>query len=335
MKLFNYGEFSRVFSIAMGTRYKTKLTKTLFKPIIEQEDVLNRFGEPVNIDSTTAKRWCDNSEDVPQNIKIAAGRDVIAECIGDYFSTYVLGVITNDAKQDEMILAMLELVSNSSLDSTRVNELRALYDDCEYPDFLGKAFLYSLLENNHCDTPVIQSKPIEDDLQKFTDLIREKYQKPISLQPPKRIDSDEMVYVKELFEVYQEYSGEKITKPKDLDANPKLRNHFDRQRKDYYKAETIHRALRDTVCLDEKDYFEPLKDEMYDGVIDTRDQDYENGYSRLNSVMSQAVNVPLSNNMRNITLDWVGAGEKKGLCHMLVSDNRMKWVDDDEKKGKK
>ena len=63
------------------------------------------------------------------------------------------------------------------------------------------------------------------------------------------------MYVRELYKVYPQLTGEDYVRPDDLDAQPKLRRDFNCQRKDYYSAETIHRELRDAIQLDENEGF--------------------------------------------------------------------------------
>ena len=229
-----------------------------------------------------------------------------------------------------MYMALTSLILDSDLEKEQKDELIELYNDNERPDFLGRAFLYAVVRDNLKKDPSIPEEPIDSDLKQFKELISKKYPKPKPLTPPEDIEDDEIGYVKELYRVYGEVSGEIYARPEDLDAEPKLRRNFDRQRKDYYKAETIHRELRDTIRLDETEGFDLLKDEVYDGVIDTRDKDYDSGMERLSAVMEHATGLSLSNNLKDRTLDWVGPGEKKGVCHMLVNDHRLSWMEDDD-----
>lgn len=330
MIVFNYGVFARTFSLAMSKQNKTKIAQTFFISITEEEDVLNRFGEPYNIDSKVAKSWFDNDEDIPEPIRIGAEKRCVKDGISYFIKKEVIGIITVKAREQKMLSKMLERINDSNFDKQIIEELNKYYAEDKIYEFIGNAFLYSLSQDNTETFPIDEfDGQIDADIIALKERIKKTYSKPEPIQPPKKIATEELDYVGELYRVYEEYTGRKIKKPIDLDQNPKLKNHFVRQRKDYYKAETIHRALRDTILLDECDYFVPLKDEMYDGIIDTSEKDYESGYKRLNSVMEQAVNVPLSNNLRNITLDWVGSGEKKGICHMLVNDKRLKWIDDE------
>ncbi|MEG0963723.1 MAG: hypothetical protein RSF88_12830, partial [Lachnospiraceae bacterium] len=171
---------------------------------------------------------------------------------------------------------------------------------------------------------------IDADIRTFKELIKKSHKKPISIIPPDEIEDHELGYVQELYHVYHEETGEEYARPADLDSQPKLKKNFNRQRKDYYCAETIHRELRDTICLDETEGFDILKDEVFDGVITTCEKDYDSSLKRLTAVMEHATGVPISNNLQDRMLDWVGPGEKKGVCHMLVNDKRLTWMEDEE-----
>lgn len=330
MRVYNYASFARAFEKGVSKPNMTKIAKALFEPIIDLDGVVNRVGNPYVIDSTYAKNWYEQTTDIPENIKRAAGRQDLIDNIGDLFWEHVIDPIVNQMQETEMYMALTSLILDSDLEKEKKDELIELYNDNERPDFLGRAFLYAVVRDNLKKDPSIPEEPIDSDLKQFKELIRKKYPKPKPLTPPEDIEDDEIGYVKELYRVYGEVSGEIYARPEDLDAEPKLRRNFDRQRKDYYKAETIHRELRDTIRLDETEGFDLLKDEVYDGVIDTRDKDYDSGMERLSAVMEHATGLSLSNNLKDRTLDWVGPGEKKGVCHMLVNDHRLSWMEDDD-----
>ena len=240
-----------------------------------------------------------------------------------------MGVVTNPAKECEMYSSMIELIHNSDLEQEQKEELLKLYEKGEKPEFMGLAFIYAIVRDNTKKSLTHEKLPVDDDIRCFKELIKKKYKKPKSILPPNEIEDHEIRYVKELYRVYHEKTGEDYARPEDLNSQPKLRKHFDKNRKDYYMAETIHRELRDTIRLDEEDGFDLLKDEIYDGVITTRDKEYDFAYDRLTAVMEHATSLPLSNNLQDHMLNWVGAGEKKGVCHMLVNDGRLSWMEDD------
>lgn len=59
-------------------------------------------------------------------------------------------------------------------------------------------------------------------------------------------------------------------------------------------------------------------------------KNYDSGFDRMTAVMEHVTQVPLSNNLQDIMLDWIGPGEKKGVCHMLVNDGKLGWMGDDK-----
>ena len=64
-----------------------------------------------------------------------------------------------------------------------------------------------------------------------------------------------------------------------------LREHFSRQREAFYQAEALRVFVRDKV---EPGTFERLQDEIYAGVIDTHNEDYDDGYKRVVAVTKAA-----------------------------------------------
>lgn len=332
MEVYNYVSYAKAFELGVSNPNMTKIAKALFKPIIDLDGVVNRSGNMYTIDSKNAKSWYEGGA-IPEGIKNAAGRQELFDSIGDYFASYILGVVTNPAKECVMYSAMFKLIRNSDLEQEQKNELLNLYEKGEKPEFMGLAFIYAIVRDNTKKSLSYEKLPIDDDIRCFKELIKKKYKKPKSILPPNEIEDHEIKYVKELYRVYHEKTGEYYARPEDLDAEPKLKNNFNRQRKDYYSAETIRRELRDTIRLDEEDGFNILKDEVYDGVITTCEKPYQTGFERMTAVMEHVTQVSLSNNLQDRMLDWIGPGEKKGVCHMLIIDSRLWWIEeeDDEK----
>lgn len=330
MREFNYANYAKTIELGIPNPNMTMIAKCLFEPLITQPGVVNHYGNPYNIDSKQAKAWYNQKNDIPVNLKKAAGNLELINSIGDYFSDNVIDELTINLKESQMHIAMNNLIRQSNLADSQKTKLLKIYDDGDMAEFLGRAFLYAVVGDNKIKDAEVKITPIDDDIRNFKELIKKNYKKPERISPPDEIEDHELGYINELYLVYKEETGEDYARPEDLNSQPKLKKNFNRQRKDYYSAETIRRELRDVVNLDESDGFDELKDEMFDGVITTRDKDYDSSYIRLNSVMEHATKVPISNNLNNKLLDWVGPGEKKGVCHMLVNDGRMTWRDDED-----
>ena len=330
MQVYNYAAFARAFELGVTKPNMTKIAKVLFEPIVSLDGVVNRVGNLYVIDSKYAKSWYEQSSDIPENIKEAATKPELVDNIGAYFNDYIIDEIVNQTQSSAMYSALLKLIRNSNLGESLRDELLQLYSSGELPDFLGRAFLYSLIADNTIKVPDDSFQEFDENIRIFKELIKRSYKKPKSITPPDEIEDHAIGYVRELYKVYGQLSGQEYARPKDLDSEPKLKKNFNRQRKDYYLAETIHRELRDTIRLDEEEGFALLKDEMYEGVVTTCDKDYDTGFDRMTAVMEHATEVPLSNNLQDRVLDWIGPGEKKGVCHMLVNDCRLGWMEDED-----
>ena len=140
------------------------------------------------------------------------------------------------------------------------------------------------------------------------------------MQPP------ELIYVTQLYAAYNTTgNGLNITKPDDLDPLD-LREHFEHQRQSFYMAETIHSETRDTVLPGEKDPFDVLKDEIEFGIFSEKRKTYPDAVQKVDAVVGKASELTISTMVDDATNHWIGVGEKAGVCHMLVNDERLKWV---------
>ncbi|MDU1350601.1 ABC-three component system protein [uncultured Clostridium sp.] len=145
--------------------------------------------------------------------------------------------------------------------------------------------------------------------------------RPKAKKPPETIEEDEskLLYIKELLKAYSEYTNGKIDNLENLKSASMLYNHFARQREDYYSAQSLKRFSRDEF-VDEP--YEDAKDEVYRGVIDTSLRRYDNGFVRLNDTLSEARKIPLD----IVELGQVLPSDKCGMCHELVNEEKLKWV---------
>lgn len=330
MRVFNYASYAQTLELGISKPNMTKIAKALFEPIISRDTVLNRNGNPYTITPTMAKAWWEQSSDIPGNIKIATGDPDLINNIAAYFYDNIIDGLVNSMLESQMYSAMVTLIRESDLQPDSINELMQYYESNENDEFLGRAFLYAVAKDNMEKDAAYVEAPIDADIRIFKELIKKSHKKPTSIVPPDEIEDHELGYVQELYHVYHEETGEYYARPADLDSQPKLKKNFNRHRKDYYCAETIHRELRDTIRLDETEGFDILKDEVFDGVIITCEKDYDSSLQRLTAVMEHATVVPISHNLQDRMLDWVGPGEKKGVCHMLVNDKRLTWMEDED-----
>lgn len=186
---------------------------------------------------------------------------------------------------------------------------------------------------NSFDFTIVKTYPMAQIIDEYLDTIYgnirfggRRLNLPTPLSPTDIIDSDEMAYVSALLEAYSEELNIKIDTTESLKAYDRYFQHLNRQRKDYYSAETIRRFVRDT--LTDSQQFEVLKEEIYNGIIDTHEQDYDNGYKRLLADLQQASTTNTSKCILDSKLHCIGNSDRKGACHMLVNDNKLRWVNE-------
>ena len=326
MRDFNYGGYVREFEKGLLSRNMTKIAKILFDPIFEWPGVVNHYGNKYT--TRNAGAWFKYEADIPENIKEAIDDAALINKIMDYFNDVVIGDYIDPMLEEGMYKALKEYIFDSSLDEATKIELSELLDQNEQGDFLGRAFILALSGDNRVQDTPYDKLPIADDLKYYHELMK-RYTKPQMIQVPDEPEDYEMPYVSELYRAYGEKTGNTYIRPEDLEDEPALKRDFDRQRTSYYQAETIRREMRDTLKVDEESNFSDFKDEVYDGVIDTCDAEYDNGYERMKAVIQHATTVPLSSNTEDRMLRWVGPGEKKGACHMLVNDEKLYWCNGD------
>ena len=147
---------------------------------------------------------------------------------------------------------------------------------------------------------------------------------PKQLIPGKKINDFELPYIEALLEMYSEYAKTTYNDIKALQNNSELYSNLQDQRYYFFSAETVRRFVRDTFT--NEDEFYCLEEEIYEGIKEIHNDDYENGFKRLNKDLAQATTVQTSKSLLDSKLKMIGSKEKKGVCHMLVEDKNIRWV---------
>lgn len=135
-------------------------------------------------------------------------------------------------------------------------------------------------------------------------------------------EEEKMNYIKELLEVYSRRLGKDISSIEELKGNGKFYSHLSRQREDFYIAQALKRFSRDEY-LDSEPYND-VKDEIYKGVIDSCEDYYESYFKRVNETLKVAREIALN----TIELGTISPSEKSGVCHDLINNEEMSWLDD-------
>ena len=311
------------------------VVELLFGLITDNEEITNQLGEPFVVTDKIASDLLGFKENVRKKIKDASNTQQIIDASPYYFEEVVIPEIMPDLIAN-LLSDLTELISSDSdVPQSKQDELLVLANEATLADFLSSVFLYALKKPNKQLKDGLSAKVTEqltltlNDINKLQEILS-RVPRPAGLEIPEELESDELTYVTELLTAYADAEG--IVLPKEsLTQYPKYKADFERRRKDYYAAETIRRGSRDVFGKKDPDQFDVLKDETYDGVIDVHSQDFPHGFARLNKVMAQAATIRVDKCLLSRLPDWIGASEKKGVCHILVNDRRIQgWVANDE-----
>lgn len=334
MDVLNFSSFAKSIKKGMAKPTNIGITKLLLRFIVGHESVLNTEGQPYNISNYYTNRWWNQHEDIPEPIKKAAASPEIKALAVTYFESEVI-LKLSPQKEADTYSALLDLIdSDTELAAETRKAFLSHYDKNEMALFLCDTFLYAVQKNNKAtnietNTQIETKVTIEEDIRKLGDLLQ-RLPKPIQLIPPEDLEEHEMIYISELLAAYSEHEGVRITNKDALVSYPKYKRNFDRQRKDYFAAESVRQFSRDTLTFNKTDEFKVLKDETYNGIIDVCEDEYSSGFTRLNGVMKHVTTIQLNKSLLTKLPGYVSNSEKKGICHLLVNDGDIKWAVDNE-----
>ncbi len=307
-----------------------ELVRTLLDCILSKVSLLNKNGNPFDTSKSIASEYLSRKRPIPRAIKDSV--DTVKDSATQYFADRILPLI-DPIHMEDLIDAQTSLLQNDFSIAKNAKTSLLSISHSEPAVYLSKLYLFALTRPNKekkpQDLPVAFSK-------KFTmedvALINQKLaliEAPERLTPPDNVADEELRYVSELLAAYADASRRDTLTQADL-SDPKLREFqkdFSKQRKNFYAAETIRRASRDSLANYGIKAFQSLKDETYAGIEETLDDYYETGFRRLKAVMERVGILTLSKSMLLKIPNWVGIEERKGICHFLVNDGKVQWVD--------
>lgn len=131
-------------------------------------------------------------------------------------------------------------------------------------------------------------------------------------------------YINQLTLAYNSDSQDDIKTVKDIEKHDKYNPHFHRARKSFYNAEELRSFTRDNLP---PEVFDEFQEEVFQSVVNTAEEDFDNAFTKVKNVENEAVKTPIeSNPLRDVcnTID------KKGVCHQLVNKEIISWISDNE-----
>lgn len=301
------------------------LLNLLIPGISNPANIKNKNGEAFIYESGPASRIMTRKDNLPKKLVEHSQDEVVKDSIVGYFEKSILKNVM-DTRLHELVQTLRSMIEDSGIAPDRIDFLLELSEGESPAAFLAFTFLEVVGQNNisgsdgdHNTATQSQETPLAN------------RSRPLHLKVPSEVDQSEERYVRALLDAYGEHEGVPDLDLEGLKQFPKHGEHLKRQRQDYYAAEAIRRGTRDIYTEDDPDQFEELKDEIYEGVIDKHELDYDDGLARLRSVLSQACNVQVTRCWLSRDTSWIGNSQRKGVCHFLVNEDRLRgWVDSSE-----
>jgi len=141
------------------------------------------------------------------------------------------------------------------------------------------------------------------------------------------IRPEEQKYIAALLEAYAELKHtEKLTIEDLMHDYCFLYEDLQNQRQFFFDAASVYQAVRDAF-QDGDQEFDILKKEAYEGIRETYIGQYSDGFERLRQVLIKITNTSFQRTELVKFTHLIGNSEKKGICHMLVEDKRIRsWV---------
>lgn len=149
---------------------------------------------------------------------------------------------------------------------------------------------------------------------------------PTPVPVPAIATDTERVYVNELFAAYGDAESIVPFAEEDLLRFPDYKDDLDDRRVDYYSAVSVERGVMELNADNLSNQFDILKEETLDGVKDTAKKQYSNAYDKMLSVMEKVTSLSVDNYLLSKSPFWISGKIKKGVCHHLVNDGKLKWV---------
>lgn len=142
--------------------------------------------------------------------------------------------------------------------------------------------------------------------------------------PPPDRESVDSLYIKQILYAYSEHEKEEVKDLIWLNNNEKYKKDFNRQRERFYHAEALRNFSRDNVP---PGTYEQLQEDIYQGIVDTCESDHIDGLERMKATITQAAALPIeASPLSSVTRP----ADKQGICHQLVDNGKIRWVDVDE-----
>jgi len=148
--------------------------------------------------------------------------------------------------------------------------------------------------------------------------------RPVADPTPEQPSQNESRYIRKILDAYGDQVNIAFETISDLANEPALDRDLRRQRERFYSAESLRNFARDQVP---NGTFSALQDELYDGVIDVCEGEYDDGHKRMKATLRASTQLNIdANALTTVT----HVKDRQGMCHQLANDDKLTWVPEDE-----
>jgi hypothetical protein len=141
---------------------------------------------------------------------------------------------------------------------------------------------------------------------------------------PVNVQASETIYIQQLLLAYSSESKISYRNPEEIPSDTNYLNHFKRSRINFHYAEQLRNFSRDSLP---PETFDDFQNEIYAGIIDLVEENHENGYLKVKKVEEEAKKLQITSNpLKDVSI----VNDRSGVCHQLVNNERIKWVDDEK-----
>lgn len=137
-------------------------------------------------------------------------------------------------------------------------------------------------------------------------------------QVPAEVQDSELPYVGQLVGAYEDRDGVLYASHSAVESHPRHGPHLARQRERFFDADAFLRFYRDNT---DKRVLEAFERDVYHGVVEAYEIEYKDSLSRVDAVMLNAVNIPIS----GLLMPHTRISVKQGVCHHFANSYRFVW----------
>jgi len=318
--------FSKLISVFMPcSYYQNDLTYAVraLLSLVLNKGVKNDSGEDYTITPSYAQEWYNETMDMFPNIKKGVAFNFEDDLYNKDFDDFITENVSSAFVQN-FYDGLLEAARNdANFSESNLEKVENAYKEEKYDEFFRLCYLHALSSQNKFYDR--KRKRVENYADIYSSLVGHR---PDSIEIPQEIAESELPYVNELLAVYSEKESTSISTVEELVEYPSSLSDLETHRKYYYAAESIRVGIRDTE-LKGTNAFEDFKDEVEEVVVPITRRSFKSGEKRLNKAMEEVTKPNYGSALPKFT-DWIRVSEKRGVCHMLVNDGKIKWVKKDE-----